>query len=81
MGRAIEQIRNPDIYTDMLSEVVCDNLWIWRRKTKDVCEENDCLGSLCCIAWCRGKVVMTDHGALWLTGEDETFMARCASHE
>ena len=75
MGHTIEKIRNPDIYMDVLGEVVCDNLRIWRRKTEYVREKNDCFGPLCCISRCRGKVVRTDHGALWLTRDDETSVA------
>ena len=79
-GRTIEQIRNPYIYTDMLGEVICNNLRVWRRKTEYVSEENDCLGSLCGITWRWGKVVGTDHGTLWFARDEETLVARCASH-
>src|SRR5579863_819633 len=79
--RTIEQFRNPDIYTDMLSEVGGNNPRIRRRKTEYVSEENDCLGPLRSITWCWGKVVAVNHGALWLTRDDETLVARCASHE
>ena len=44
--RTIGVIGNPDIYTDMLSEMICNGSWIRQSKTKDIgfsfCEENDC---------------------------------------
>ena len=78
-GRTVEEIGNPDIYADMFSEVVCDDPWVRQRQTEDVCEEDDCLCLLRGIARRWGKVVGTDHGALGLTGEDETLVAICAT--
>jgi hypothetical protein len=40
----VEEIGNPDIYADMLGEVVCNNSRIRNRKAEDISEENDCLG-------------------------------------
>ena len=80
MQSTIEEIGNPDVYTDTFSEVVCYNPWVRQGKTKDVGEENDSLGPLCGIYRCWGKVVEADHGALGLAGEDETLVAIWASH-
>jgi hypothetical protein len=76
----IEEIGNPDVYTDMFSEVVCYNPWVRQDKTKDIGEEDDCLGPLRGICRCWGKVVGADHGALGLAGEDETLVAIWATH-
>ena len=78
----VEEIGNPDIYADMLGEVVCNNSRIRQRKTEDISEENYCLGPLRGIARRRrGKVIRTDHGALGLTRENKALVAICASHD
>jgi hypothetical protein len=51
MKRTMEIIRNPDIYTDMLSEMICNNPWIRQSKAKDVGEENDCFWLFRGVAW------------------------------
>jgi hypothetical protein len=80
MQCTIKDVGNPDVYTDMFSDVVCDNPWVRQGETEDISEENDCLGLLCGI-WRRGsKVVEADHGALGLTREDETLVAIWATH-
>jgi hypothetical protein len=80
MQCTIEEVGNPDVYTDLFGELVCDNPRIRQGETEDISEENDCLGLLCGI-WRRwGKVVGADHGALGLTGEDETLVAIWATH-
>ena len=56
----VEEIGNPDIYADMLGEVVCNNSRIRQRKTEDISEENYCLGPLrgvdvCCDVCEEGR--------------------------
>jgi hypothetical protein len=41
MGRTVEEIRNPDIYADVFSEVVCNNSRVRQREAEDISEEND----------------------------------------
>ena len=41
MKRTVEEIRNPDVYADVFSEVVCDNPRVRQRETEDIGEEND----------------------------------------
>jgi hypothetical protein len=64
----------------MFSEVVGNNPRIRQRKTEDVREEDDCLCPLRGIARGWGKVVLADHGALGLAGEDEALVAIRATH-
>ena len=81
MGRrTVEEIGNPDVYADMLGEVVGNNPRIRQRKTEDVGEEDDRLCPLRGVARGWGKVVLADDGALRLAGEDEALVAIRASH-
>jgi hypothetical protein len=80
MESTIEEIGNPDIYTDMFSEMVCHNPWVWQGEAKNIGEENDCLGLLCSICGRWGKVVEADHGAFGLTGKDKTLVTFWATH-
>ena len=61
MKRTTEVIRNPDIYTDMLSEMICNNPWIRQSEAKYVGEENDCFWLFRGVAWRWGKVIRADH--------------------
>jgi len=79
--RTIEEIRNPDIYTNMFSEVIRDNPGVRQRKTENIGEEDDGLGLLRGIVRCWREVVESDHGALGLTGKDKTLVAICATHD
>ena len=81
MGRrTIEVIRDPDVYTDLFSEVVRNNPWIRQGKTENVREEDDCLCPLRGIFRRWSKVVLADHGALGLTRKDEALVAIRAGH-
>ena len=81
-GRTVEEIRNPDVHTDLFGEVVCNNPRIWQRQTEDVREEDDCLCPLCGIGivWRCRKVVWADHGTLGLTREGKALVAIRATH-
>jgi len=79
--RTIEEIRNPDIYTNMFSEVIGDNPGVRQRKAEDISEEDDGLGLPRGIVGCRGEVVGANQGALGLTGKGETLVAICATHD
>ena len=80
VGRTVKKIWNPDIYSNMFSEVVRYNPWIRQRKAEYICEEDDCLCSLCGVIRRCGKVVFADHGALGLTREDEALVTIRATH-
>jgi hypothetical protein len=80
MQSTIEEIGNPDVYTNLFGELVCNNPWVRQGETKDIGEENNCLVLLCGICRRWGKVVEADHGALGLTGEDETLVTIWATH-
>lgn len=38
MQPTVEKIRDPDVHTDVFSEMVCDNLRIRHGNTKDISE-------------------------------------------
>jgi hypothetical protein len=52
MERTIEEIGHSNIYTNVFSEVVCDNPRIRKRETEYVSEDDDSLGPLCGFTRC-----------------------------
>ena len=79
-GHTVEEIWNPDIYPNLLSEVVRYNPWVRQGKAEYICEEDDCFCPLCGVVRCGSKIVLADHGALGLTREGETLVAIRATH-
>ena len=80
VGRTVEEIGNPNVYTDLFSELVGYNPRIRQRKAKDVCKEDDCLCLLRGIVRRGGKVVLANDGALGVTREGEALVAIRATH-